>query len=106
MATESASALSAPALAAAQSAAPSATPTADPSAARKAGQDFEAYFLSQTFESMFQGTGTDKLFGGGDGENIYRSLLLQEYSKVAAQSNTTGIADAVTREILRLQESK
>ncbi|HXQ50992.1 MAG TPA: rod-binding protein [Stellaceae bacterium] len=80
--------------------------TADPTAARKAAQDFESFFLSQSFESMFDGVDTKGLFGGGEGENIYRSLLLQEYSKVAAKSGGVGIADAVQREILRQQEAK
>jgi len=55
---------------------------------------------------MFSGLGADKTFGGGTGESVYRSLLLQEYSKVAANSGSTGIADAVQREILRLQEAQ
>ena len=85
--------------------APTVPSAATVSAAKKAGQDFEAFFLSQAFENMFAGVETDSLFGGGNGESIYRSLMIQEYSKVAAQSsNKTGIADAVTREILHLQE--
>ena len=80
--------------------------TADPSAALKAAQDFESFFLSQSFETMFSGIGTDGLFGGGNGESIYRSLLIQEYSKIAAKSGGMGIADAVQREILRTQEMK
>ena len=82
------------------------SPTADASAARKSAQDFESFFLSQSFETMFSGLGTDGLFGGGNGENIYRSLLIQQYSKVAAKSGGVGIADAVQREILRMQEVK
>jgi Rod binding domain-containing protein len=74
--------------------------------AHKTGEDFEAFFLSQVFETMFAGVGDDKMFGGGTGESVYRSLLLQEYSKVAAKGGGTGIADAVQREILRLQEAK
>jgi Rod binding domain-containing protein len=44
------------------------------------------------------------MFGGGSAETVYRSLLLQEYSKVAAGNGGVGIADAVRREILRAQE--
>jgi Rod binding domain-containing protein len=79
---------------------------ADPATAHKTAQDFEALFLSQVFENMFQGIGSDSLFGGGSGETIYRSLLLQQYSKVAAKSGGVGIADAVQREMLRAQEAK
>jgi peptidoglycan hydrolase FlgJ len=86
--------------------APTVPSNADAAAAKKAGQDFEAFFLSQAFENMFAGVDTDPLFGGGNGENVYRSLLLQEYSKVAARSGSIGIGDEVTREILRMQENQ
>jgi Rod binding domain-containing protein len=79
---------------------------ADATAAHKTGEDFEAFFLSQVFEHMFNGVGSDALFGGGQSETIYRSLLLQQYSKVAAKSGGVGLADAVQREILRAQEVK
>jgi Rod binding domain-containing protein len=80
--------------------------TADPAAAHKTAQDFEAFFLSQIFENVFSGVNSDAMFGGGSGETVYRSLLLQEYSKVAARNGGVGIADAVQREILRTQEKK
>ncbi len=76
----------------------------DPAAARKTAEDFEAFYLNQTFETMFSGIKSDGMFGGGSGEEIYRSLLLQQYSKVAAKSGGFGIADAVQREMLKLQE--
>ena len=78
----------------------------DPSAARKTAEDFEAFFLAQAMDSMFSGIDSDKLFGAGNGENVYRSLLIQEYAKVAAKSGGVGIADAVQREILRMQEAQ
>ncbi len=74
--------------------------------AQKAAEDFEAFFLAQAMDSMFAGIESDKLFGAGNGENVYRSLLTQEYAKVAAKSGGVGIADAVQREILRMQEAQ
>jgi Rod binding domain-containing protein len=79
---------------------------ADPAAARKTAEDFEAFFLAQAMDSMFAGINSDALFGGGSSESVYRSLLLQEYAKVAAKSGGIGIADAVQREILRMQEAQ
>jgi Rod binding domain-containing protein len=76
----------------------------DKAAAQKTGQDFEAYFLSQSFENMFSGVDSDPMFGGGQSEGIYRSMMIQEYSKVASRTHATGISDEVTREILRMQE--
>ena len=81
-------------------------PAAGAQDAHKAAQDFEAFFLAQAMDSMFAGIESDKLFGAGNGENVYRSLLTQEYAKVAAKSGGVGIADAVQREILRLQEAQ
>jgi Rod binding domain-containing protein len=91
---------------ASDAAAPPTPATSDPTAAHKTAQDFEAFFLSQTFENMFSGIKGDAMFGGGSAETVYRSLLLQEYSKVAASNGGVGIADAVQREILRAQEKK
>ena len=87
-------------------AAPRTPATSDPAAALKTAQDFEAFFLSQTFENMFARIKGDAMFGGGPAETVYRSLLLQEYSKVAAHNGGVGIADAVQREILRAQEKR
>jgi peptidoglycan hydrolase FlgJ len=87
-------------------AAPKVPNHADVAAATKAGQDFEAFFISQSFENMFAGIDTDPLFGGGKGESVYRSLLLQQYSQVAAKSGSLGIGAEVTREILRMQENQ
>ena len=70
-----------------------------------AAQNFEAFFLSRSLESMFAGVDTNSLFGGGPAESVYRSLLVQQYGKIAAKSGGFGIADAVQRELLRHQEA-
>jgi flagellar protein FlgJ len=74
-------------------------------AARKSAEDFASFFLSQSLESMYANVSTDSMFGGGNGEAVYRSLMLQQYGKIAAQSGSgRGIVDAVQAQILRLQE--
>ncbi|HRQ61624.1 MAG TPA: rod-binding protein [Alphaproteobacteria bacterium] len=45
-----------------------------------------------------------KLFGGGKGEEVFKSLLLQEYGKLTAKTGKIGIADAVQNELIKLQE--
>lgn len=85
---------------------PAAAGTTDPTAARKTAEDFEAFFLSQSMDSMFAGINGDSVTGGGQSETVYRSLLIQQYAKVAAKSGGVGIADAVQREILRIQEAQ
>lgn len=80
--------------------------TSDPVKARAAAEQFEAFFLGQFLESMFAGIRTDGMFGGGNGENVYRSLLTQEYGKAISASGGVGIADTVYRSIIQIQEQE
>ena len=75
-----------------------------PEKAREAAVEFEGFFIASALESMFSGIETDGLFGGGHGEQVFRSMLLQEYGKSIAERGGLGIADAVQREIIRVQE--
>ena len=81
-------------------------PTKNASEARRVAEDFEALFLSQMLQHMFAGVRTDGPFGGGHAETIYRSFLADEYGKLVSQTGGIGIADAVQRVILKLQESE
>ncbi len=74
--------------------------------AKEAAEDFEAFFLSRTMESMFDTVETDAMFGGGHAEKIYRSMLVNEYGKTMAQSGGIGVADYVMNTILELQEKQ
>jgi peptidoglycan hydrolase FlgJ len=73
--------------------------------ARAIAEDFESFFLSQMIEQMFAQTGEENPFGGGAGERAFTGLLHEEYAKVMAQSGGLGLADRLTSEILRYQES-
>ena len=72
--------------------------------ARKAGEEFESMFMSQMLSHMFAGIETNEMFGGGHGETMMRSMLVDEYAKEMTRAGGIGIADAVTREILKIQE--
>ena len=78
---------------------------ANPEALKAAAQDFESFFLTSMMEQMFAGIETDGMFGGGQGESVFRSLLNQEYGKAIASSGGVGIADMVYRQMLALQEA-
>lgn len=71
---------------------------------REAAQDFEAVFLSQMIKPMFDTVPTNTMFGGGQAENIYRGLMVEEFGKSVAKNGGIGIADTVYRELLKLQE--
>lgn len=70
-----------------------------------AAQDFEAQFISTMTQSMFAGLKTDGPFGGGQGEEMFRSLLVDQYGTQIAKSGGIGIADTIYSEILKLQEA-
>ncbi len=71
--------------------------------ARAAAQEFEAFFVAQMFQYMFAGIEQDTLFGGGPGEEMFKSLLLQEYGTEIARSGGLGLADQVMRELIEIQ---
>ena len=77
-----------------------------PAKAHKAAVDFEGFFIAMALEDMFAGIKTDGPFGGGNGEKIFRSMLLQQYGKTIAEQNSFGLTDAVQREMMRHQESQ
>ena len=78
----------------------------DPAQVKAAAQEFEAVFMSQMLEHMFAGVETNELLGGGDAEDIYRSMMVEEYGKLTAKSGGIGVADHVTRQLLQDQEAK
>jgi peptidoglycan hydrolase FlgJ len=77
-----------------------------PESARRAAEEFEALFISEMLAPVFESLDTGGLFGGGQGEKIYRSMMVQEYGKAIAKAGGIGIADTVQNEILRMQENQ
>jgi peptidoglycan hydrolase FlgJ len=72
---------------------------------RKVAEDFEAVFLSQMLKPMFANLGAEKPFGGGSGEEMWRSLQVDEFGKAISRKGGIGIADNIFREMLKLQEA-
>lgn len=68
-----------------------------------AAKEFEAVYISQMLTHMFAGIETDGIFGGGNAENIYRSMMIDEYGKMISQSGGIGLSDAVQSAIIDMQ---
>jgi Rod binding domain-containing protein len=79
--------------------------TGNLSVAKKAASQFESVFLSQFLSSMFEGISTDGPFGGGQGEAMFRSLMLDEYGKQIEARGGIGLSSAITRQLLHAQET-
>lgn len=69
-----------------------------------AARDFEAMFATQMLAPMWQGVEVNEYFGGGAGEETFRSMMLQEYGRAIAATGGLGLAPAIRTEMLRLQE--
>ena len=71
---------------------------------KETAQAFEATFISQMLKPMFEGLSTDGLFGGGQGEETWRSFMLDEIAKTTVKAGGIGLADTVMSEMLKMQE--
>jgi len=95
-------------------ASPQIDPTAGPAATSAAelarrgqihatAQKFEASFLTSMLQTMFQGVTTAPPFGGGPGEDMWKSFLAEAMAKDMARRGGVGVAASVEREMLKLQ---
>jgi len=64
---------------------------------------FEANFLSTAISGMFEGVKPDAPFGGGQGEEAFRSFLNEAMAKQIVHRGGVGLAKTVEREMLHLQ---
>jgi flagellar protein FlgJ len=69
----------------------------------KTAQDFEASFLSVMLQSMFQGVKQQEPFGGGQGEEMFKSFMSEAMAKQMAKAGGIGLSKAVQAEMLKMQ---
>ena len=72
----------------------------------KTAEAFEASFLSSMFGSMFEGTEVSEPFGGGQGEQAFRSFMTDAFGKSMSKHGGIGLSHAVAAEMLKLQGLK
>ena len=77
---------------------------ANAAAAKKAAQQFESVFVTEFLGQMFADIPTDGPFGGGDGEQMFRSLMLDQYGQQIEKQGGFGLAAPVAAQLLKLQE--
>jgi flagellar protein FlgJ len=72
---------------------------------KKISQDFEGLFVGMMLKSMRETVGKEKLTDGGRGEEIFKSMLDQEYVAAASKTGGFGLAKQIEKELIR-QETK
>ncbi len=71
---------------------------------RRAAEEFESVFISQILSQLKVGFGPPGPAGGAGGDDPFASMLRDEYARVVSRGGGIGLADAVTRELLRARE--
>lgn len=73
---------------------PAAEAAADEPGLRKVAEEFEATFLAEMLRYTDLNA-SPSLFGGGQGEDAFSSLLTQEYAKIMASDGGIGLAEQI-----------
>ena len=70
---------------------------------KQSAQNFESSFLSVMLAQMFKGVETEAPFGGGQGEEMFKSFFTDAVAKQVSKSGGVGLAASVEREMLKMQ---
>ena len=73
-----------------------------PDSTHEVAKKFEAVFMSQTVNAMLD-TIPEGSFGGGAGEDIWKSFLGNSIAEEIAESQTTGLTDTIETQIKAYQ---
>ena len=84
-------------------AAPTPAQTATRKSIHNTAQNFESQFLSTMLGEMFEGVTTDAPFGGGEGEQAFKSFLMDAMAKQMTKAGGVGVTASVQREMLKMQ---
>ena len=80
--------------------------TADAAKADAASKEYESVFISQFLGSMFSDIKSDGITGGGQCEEMFRSLMVNEYGKSLQQRGGFGLAAHMKAELLKHQQAQ
>ena len=72
----------------------------------EAAKDFESVFLTQMLQTVWDTVPTDGPMGGGSGESIFRSMMIQDIGRQISNQGGIGLAPYIKAELLNLQEGK
>ncbi len=70
---------------------------------RATAEEFEAVFLAQVLQTLTDGIGGPGALGDG-GNEAWSAMLEEEYGRLISRSGGIGVADALLREMLKMQE--
>ncbi len=68
--------------------------------AKKVAKEFESLFISQMLEHMFGESSGEEAFGGAESDDIYKSMMVEQYGKAISKSGGMGIAAHIERSLM------
>lgn len=72
--------------------------------AEEIANEFESQFVSQMLSNMFSTVDRTEALGGNDSEEVYESMLINEYGKIIARTGGVGVAAHVKQMLISQQE--
>jgi len=70
-----------------------------------AAKDFEAMFIGEMLAPMFDTVQTDEVSGGGQGEDTWKGMLVEEYAKQIVKTGGIGLSDDIKAKMIEMQEA-
>lgn len=78
----------------------------DREALQRKAVEFESIYLTQMLQPMFENLGdAAEPFGDGPGQDVWRSMQVEQYGKAIAAGGGIGLAERVARELITAQET-
>lgn len=71
---------------------------------KKLSKDFEAIFMEIVLKSMRESVDKSNFIDGGNGEQIFQSMLDSEYAKNLASQSMTGLSSSIESHLTHLME--
>ncbi|MFT3995971.1 MAG: rod-binding protein [Asticcacaulis sp.] len=71
---------------------------------KKIGTAFESMVVSEMLRPMFDSLSTDGMFGGGEGEDAFKSFYVDAIAAQMVKAGGLGVSDMVQKQLLSLQE--
>lgn len=72
----------------------------------KVTKEFASVFLSKMLHSMYEGVKPDPIFGGGSAEKIFRSMQIDEFSKIMSEADILQIEGNIKAMVMRMQNDE
>lgn len=71
---------------------------------RRQAEELEGMFLHTLVKQMFSGIETGGAFGGGFGEETWRSMQAEQLAQSMAEAGGIGLADHLLRDLIAVQQ--